>query len=108
MIYLRIKDLLAEKEKSMYWLCRKMRMSNQNFQNLIQNRTLSVRFRTLERLCLFLKCRPGELFMIRDDKTEDAVGSAEREGCPNAKTAGQAPKHTQHRPAPEKDSRSKT
>ena len=84
MIRLRIEEILNEKEKSLYWLRRQMKMSDQNLNRLIQNRTLSIKYRILERFCRVLDCSPGELFTIEYEETI-AAGS-----LPNKNTSAKS------------------
>ena len=58
----RILDILKEKGKSKYWLYIRLGMSYQNFNNLVENRTKSVKFENLKALCDILECTPNDLF----------------------------------------------
>lgn len=62
MIRLRILDLLAEQEHTKYWLYKQMDMSYQNFNNLVNNKTSSIRFDNLEKLSKALNCSISDLF----------------------------------------------
>ena len=65
---LRILEILNEKKKTKYWLWMQLGMSYQNFNNMVMNRTKSIRFETLETLCQIFECTPNELFDMEDDK----------------------------------------
>ncbi len=58
----RILDILREKGKTKYWLYIRLGMSYQNFNNLVENKTKSVKFENLKALCDILECTPNDLF----------------------------------------------
>lgn len=64
MIKLRALELLESKGKTKYWLYKQLSMSYQNFNNMINNRTKSIRYDNIETLCLLLECTPNQLFEI--------------------------------------------
>ena len=43
-------------------------MSYQNFKNMIDNKTQSIRYDRIETLCLLLDCTPNELFEFDLDR----------------------------------------
>lgn len=59
---LRVLEILKEKKKTKYWLYIQMGLSYQNFNNLVNNKTTSIKFSNLESLCNILECTPNELF----------------------------------------------
>ena len=69
MIKLRILEILEEKNKTKYWLCKKMEMHYVSFNKMVNNDTNSIRFETLERLSQILDVPVGELFT----QTEDTI-----------------------------------
>jgi len=71
MICLRIMELLEERKRSKYWLYKQMDLSYQNFNRMVSNKTSSIRFENLEKLCLILECSIGDLFNIIDDNSFD-------------------------------------
>ena len=55
-------SLLEKKGKTKYWLFNKFEtMSYTNFDNMIKNRTKSIKYENLEKLCNFLECTPNDL-----------------------------------------------
>ena len=63
MLELNVLELLKEKGKSKYWLFNKFEtMSYTNFDNMIKNRTQSIKYENIEKLCHFLECTPNDLF----------------------------------------------
>ena len=71
MVQLRIKEILEEQNKSKYWLNQQLgNMCYRNFNNLINNKTVSIRFETLDRLSKALNVPVGDLFQVTPDITE--------------------------------------
>ena len=67
MLYFNIEKLLKEKNKSKYWLCQKMGITNTNLNNVIKGYTSSISFKYLEDLCKYLECTLNELIDIDFD-----------------------------------------
>lgn len=59
---LRVLDILKNKGKTKYWLYMQMGLSYQNLNNLITNKTSSIKFDNLQALCDILECTPNDLF----------------------------------------------
>ena len=73
MIRIDVMRLLEERGKTKYWLYKQMGgMSYQNFNNMVQNRTKSIRYETLETMCQLLDCTPNDLFVIDWNEPEQA------------------------------------
>ena len=62
MLKLRVKELLKERGRSKYWLHKRIGMSYQNFCSMVDNKTGSIRYETIELLCESLECTPNDLF----------------------------------------------
>ena len=58
MIIINIEKLLTKINKSKYWL------SQTNINKIIKGETTSISFNTIELLCEYLNCTPGELITI--------------------------------------------
>ena len=56
MLKLRVLDILKEKGKTKYWLYNQFNMSYQNFSNMINSKTQSIKYENLELLCEILDC----------------------------------------------------
>lgn len=69
-IRLRIKEILAEKGKSDYWLSQQLGMCYRNYHNIVTNQTSAVRFETLGKLCEILDVPISELFEQINDPEE--------------------------------------
>lgn len=68
MVRLNVQALLEKKGKTRYWLYKQLGMSYQNFKNMIDNKTQSIRYERIETLCLLLECTPNELFEFDLDR----------------------------------------
>ena len=72
MVKFRILEILEEQGHTKYWLFKRMDMlSYRNFQNIIENKTSSIRFEILDKLSTILDVPIGELFEKVDDTKED-------------------------------------
>lgn len=67
MVYLRVNEILKEKNKTKYWFVKNMEGGYQSLSNLLNNETVSIHFSTLDKLCEILECTPGEL-LVRESK----------------------------------------
>lgn len=71
MVKLNVKKLLEQKKKSKYWLFNKLNdissISYSNFNNLVENRTGSIKYANIEKLCKILECEPNDLFEFTDE-----------------------------------------
>ena len=68
MIKLDVLNLLEKKGKTKYWLYKQLGMSYQNFDRMVNNKTLSIRYSNIETMCLLLECTPNELFLFDENK----------------------------------------
>lgn len=68
MIKLNVLELLKKKYKSKYWLYKRLGMSYQNFNRMINNETKSIKFENIENICTLLNCTPNDLFTITINK----------------------------------------
>lgn len=67
MIHFNIENLLKRKNKSKYWLCQNMNITNRNLNRVIHGETNSISFKYLEELCKYLECSLDELMDIDKD-----------------------------------------
>ena len=67
MLQLNVEHLLEQKGKTKYWLWKRTNLTYTNFDNLIKNRTKSIRYANLEKLCAALECTPNDLFIEVDE-----------------------------------------
>lgn len=68
MVRLRVLEILAEQNRTKYWLWKQMDMSYQNFNRIVNNETSSIRFDNLDRISQLLNVPVGDLF----EQTADA------------------------------------
>ncbi len=61
-LHLRILKILKTKGKTKYWLYVNLGLSYQNFNNIVMNRTQSIKFSVLKDICDILECTPNDLF----------------------------------------------
>lgn len=62
MIELNVIEILKKKGKTKYWLFNQLDMSYTNFNNIISNRTKSIKYANIEKFCEILECEPNDLF----------------------------------------------
>ena len=54
--------ILDEKGKTKYWLYIQLGLSYQNFNKIVNNQTISIKFDNLKAICDILECTPNDLF----------------------------------------------
>ena len=64
---LRIKEILEQKGKTKYWLYMQLGLSYQNFNNMITNKTKSIKYEMIENLCEIFDCSIEDLFVVVDE-----------------------------------------
>lgn len=62
MLKLNVIELLEKKGKTKYWLFNQLDMSYTNFNNIISNKTKSIKYENIEKFCKILECEPNDLF----------------------------------------------
>jgi DNA-binding Xre family transcriptional regulator len=72
MVRLRILEILTEQNHTKYWLYKRMDMlSYRNFQNIVENKTSSIRFDTIDKLSRILDVPIGDLFERVEDMEQE-------------------------------------
>lgn len=74
MIKINIVELLKKENKTKYWLCTRMSMTNRNLNRIINGKTTSISFKYIEEFCKLLNCTPGDLITyipVENSKKED-------------------------------------
>ena len=67
MLKFNIENLLKKNNKSKYWLCQQMDITNRNLNRVINGETTSISFKYIEELCQYLNCTIDELIKIEKD-----------------------------------------
>ena len=62
MIKLNVLKLLEKNGKTKYWLYNQLDMSYTNFNNIVSNKTKSIKYENIEKFCKILECEPNDLF----------------------------------------------
>ena len=62
MLQLNVLELLKKKGKTKYWLFNQLDMSYTNFNNIVSNKTKSIKYANIEKFCKILECEPNDLF----------------------------------------------
>lgn len=67
MLKLNVLNLLEKKGKSKYWLFNQLNqlgnISYTNFNNIVMNKTNSIKYENIEKFCQILECEPNDLFI---------------------------------------------
>ena len=67
MVQLRIKELLNEQKKTKYWFIKHMEGSYRSLSNMMDNKTTSIRFDTIDKLCDIFFFFFGEIIERKKD-----------------------------------------
>ena len=71
MLRLNVLALLKQKGKTRYWLHKQLGMSYQNLNRMLNNETKSIRYETIETLCMLFDCTPNDLFELDWEQLPD-------------------------------------
>ena len=66
-IIIRLDRVLADRKMQMNDLEEKVGISNVNMSNLKTGKVKAIRFSTLEAICKYLNCQPGDILEYRPD-----------------------------------------
>ncbi len=67
-IEIQIDDLLKERGRTFYWLAKETGISHTTLWRLKKGKALGINFGTLEGICQALKCQPGDVLRLSDEK----------------------------------------
>lgn len=75
MLKLDVLTLLKNSGKTKYWLYKRLGMSYQNFNKMVNNETSSIRYEVIEEICKLLNCTPNDLFLMSldEEKQDDTL-----------------------------------
>jgi len=69
MIVPRLDKLLAKEGRSFYWLAKETGISHTTLWRLRKGKAVGINFETLEKICGALRCQPGDILFLTNDKT---------------------------------------
>ena len=78
MIEIRIDQLLAEHERTFYWLAKETGISHTTLWRLKKGKALGINFETLEKMCQVLDCQPGDVLALAKGKKSTSGQRAKR------------------------------
>jgi len=73
MIEIQVDQLLAEQERTFYWLAKETGISHTTLWRLKKGKALGINFETLEKICQALKCQPGDVLALALAKNRKPV-----------------------------------
>ena len=65
---IKIKKILEEKGKTIYWLSKEVGITHYNLSKLVKNETTSIKFEHIEKICKALNCTPNDILGWDDNK----------------------------------------
>ena len=68
MIVPRLDKLLAKENRSFYWLAKATGVSHTTLWRLKKGKAVGINFDTLEKICRALRCQPGDVLFLTNDK----------------------------------------
>ena len=78
MIVPRLDKLLAKEERTFYWLAKETGVSHTTLWRLKKGKAVGINFETLEKICRALRCEPGDILFLTNDKTSPRRQSLKR------------------------------
>ena len=69
MIVPRLDKLLAKEKRTFYWLAKETGVSHTTLWRLKKGKAVGINFDTLEKICRALRCQPGDVLFLTNDKT---------------------------------------
>jgi putative transcriptional regulator len=63
-LIINIDNLLKKQGKTRYWLAKRINITYQNLCALADNKTTSVKFEIIEKICSALNCTPNDIFLL--------------------------------------------
>ena len=69
MIVPRLDKLLANEKRTFYWLAKETGVSHTTLWRLKKGKAVGINFDTLEKICRVLRCQPGDVLFLTNEKT---------------------------------------
>lgn len=73
MLSLKINQLLKQQNRSAYWLSKQTGIAANNIGKICNGETSTIRFDTIEKICLALNCSINDLFESNDPKMQNLI-----------------------------------
>jgi len=77
MVRLRLKELLAERGKTSYWLAKEAGVRYATIWQMINGQVARLNMDALDRICTALDCQPGDL-LVSEGRAKKAAKTAKR------------------------------
>jgi putative transcriptional regulator len=68
MIVPRLDGVLAKEQRTFYWLAKQTGVSHTTLWRLKKGKAVGINFETLEKICRALRCQPGDVLFLTNDK----------------------------------------
>ena len=68
MIVPRLDKVLVKEKRTFYWLAKETGVSHTTLWRLKKGKAVGINFETLERICRALRCQPGDVLFLTNDK----------------------------------------
>lgn len=78
MIEIRVDQLLEAQGRTFYWLAKETGISHTTLWRFKKGKALGINFETLEKMCLVLRCQPGDLLAFVDEMPSRKVRSTKK------------------------------
>lgn len=79
MIVINLDELLKQQQRTFYWLAKETGISHTTLWRLKKDKALGINFETLEKICVALSCKPGDVLTRVDDKKATSKSSKPRD-----------------------------
>lgn len=72
MIVTHLDKLLAKEKHTFYWLAKETGISHTTLWRLKKHKAVGINFETLEKICRALKCQPGDVLFLSNEKVRNS------------------------------------
>lgn len=73
MLKLKVNHILEQQHRTAYWLSKQTGISPNNIGKICNGETSTIRFDTIEKICLALNCSINDLFESTDSKMQKLI-----------------------------------
>ena len=85
MIEIRVNELLAQHQRSFYWLAKETGISHTTLWRLKKGKAFGITLDTLEKMCRALQCQPGDVLTLRTEKMSPKSRKSSKNGAAKRK-----------------------